>query len=357
MQHYSNASLIFPATPLPKTLSAPRLSADVLAQIHEDPAASASFHALSPQEQEAFLGFCTGNRGLKITLDPFFLHIFNPELYPERLERLLSCILGQEVKVVRLLPRERRRLSQSSSLVIMDILVQLSDGRLVDVEMQRIGYDFPIERGFCYGADLMVRQYDMVKEDRGSAFSYRDIKPIYIIVLMEQSPVLFHKHPGQYIHRSLFSFDTGLKLAPLQNFIYIPLDIFRRMPHNELTELEAWLYFLGSEDPADIMRIVEKYPSFQNLYQDIVNFRFRPKELIAMYSDALRIMDENTIKYMVDEMRAETDSMTAKMDEINAEMNKMSAELSSRNAELKAQQEENAELRARLAQYQKPRSL
>mgnify|MGYP003316499046 CR=1 FL=1 len=42
---------------------------------------------------------------------------------------------------------------------------------------------------------------------------------------------------NDYIHRSIVQFDTGLKLGNLMNLIYIPLDIFRNMPHNEIGEL------------------------------------------------------------------------------------------------------------------------
>lgn len=187
----------------------------------------------------------------------------------------------------------------------MDILVELSDKSLVNVEMQRIGYDFPSERCFCYGADLLVRQYDLIRSEQGDKFSYRDIRPVYVIVLMESSPQPFKSVPHQYIHRSNMSYDSELKMNNLLNFVYIPLDIFRKMPHNELTELDAWLYFLGSDYPQDILRITEKYPLFRQLYQEIIDFRFHPKELITMYSEALRIMDENTVSYMIDELKAQ----------------------------------------------------
>ena len=88
-------------------------------------------------------------------------------------------------------------------------------------------------------------------------------------------------------------------MKQLEKFIYISLDVFRRMVHNELTELEAWMYFLGSDHPGDILRIIEKYPYFQELYQDIIQFRYRPEELINMFSEALRIMDHNTVEYNI----------------------------------------------------------
>lgn len=109
-----------------------------------------------------------GNRGLKVTYNPFFQHIFVPIWHPERLDSLLSAILNQQVHVRKVLPRERHRISEDSSLIIMDILVQVSDDSLVNVEMQRIRYEFPGERCFCYGANLLLRQFDMVREEHGS---------------------------------------------------------------------------------------------------------------------------------------------------------------------------------------------
>lgn len=93
----SNSSFIFPSIqPLPEVLGEPRLREDVMNQLCQDIMVYADFLKLSPQSQEDLLEFCMGNRGLKITFDPFFKHIFNPELHSERLNRLLSAILKQK---------------------------------------------------------------------------------------------------------------------------------------------------------------------------------------------------------------------------------------------------------------------
>ena len=49
------------------------------------------------EQQEEFLDFCTGNKGIKILYDAFFKEILNPESAPERLEEFLSLILEQKV--------------------------------------------------------------------------------------------------------------------------------------------------------------------------------------------------------------------------------------------------------------------
>lgn len=87
MLQLNHSSLIFPEIqPLPQVLGDPRLRADVLLQIQSDPGTYAIFQSFTPPEQEAFLGFCMGERGLKVTYDPFFKHIFNPESHPDKYE-------------------------------------------------------------------------------------------------------------------------------------------------------------------------------------------------------------------------------------------------------------------------------
>ena len=347
----NNTSFIFPIIqPLPDVLGEPRLREDVLKQLRQDATAYETFQKLPQQNQEVFLEFCMGNRGLKITYDPFFKHIFNPDTHPERLNRLLSAILKQEVRVKRVLPKQRPRTSEEGALIIMDILVELSDKSLINVEMQRIGYDFPGERCFCYGADLLVRQYDLVRAEKGDQFSYRDIRPVYVIVLMESSPQSFHKHPDKYIHHSDTSFDTGLEIKNLLNIVYIPLDIFRKILHNELTELDAWLYFLGSDVPQDILRITEKYPMFRELYREITRFRYHPKELITMFSDALYIMDRNTERYMIDELKAQYEKQKTQYEKEMAQYEKEMAQYEQQKAESNA---EIQRLREELARYKK----
>ncbi len=351
-------NLIFtPLNHLPRDLRSPRLHEEVLAQIHGDPEVSLNFSQLNTEQQEALIQFCMGNRGLKITYDPFFQKIFNPETHPDRLNRLLSSILKQPAKVIKILPREGIRLSENASLIIMDILVELDDGSLINVEIQKYGYLFPMQRSFCYGADLLVRQYAKLRASRGKAFTYKDMRPVYVIVLMDESPADFAKHPNTFIHHSNFSFDTGLSLGNLLNFIYISLDIFRNIPHNNIEELDAWLLFLSSDDPHHIHQVVEKYPFFQELYKEIINFRYHPKELITMYSEALAIMDRNTVNLMIDEMKQELEQLEKEKAQIIADMDILiankDAAIADKDATIADKDATIAALKAQLAEKNK----
>ena len=62
-----------------------------------------------------------------------------------RLSDLISSIISIPVTVIKALPLQESIL-EGNALLIMDILVQLEDGSLANVEVQKIPYMFPAER-------------------------------------------------------------------------------------------------------------------------------------------------------------------------------------------------------------------
>ena len=88
------------------------------------------------------------------------------------------------------------------------------------------------------------------------------------------------------------------------------------------TKLQAWLTFLSSDEPKDILNLITHYPEFAEYYKDIVAFRKKPKELISMYSEALAILNHNTELYMINELQnsiKEKDAIIAEKDSTIAE--------------------------------------
>ena len=144
-----------------------RTRAEVLMEIQNQPKLSHVFQAWKAEYQEQFLDYVTGAKGVKILYDSFFKEIMNPETTPERLERFLSLILDQEVRVRCILPTDNSRISDENALLIMDILIELEDGSLANIEVQKVRYKFPGQRCACYSADLLLRQYKRVKGKKG----------------------------------------------------------------------------------------------------------------------------------------------------------------------------------------------
>ena len=307
------------------------------------------FQSFPEREQKKILSFIEGQRGLKITYDAFFQTIMSPLLHPHRLESFLSELLGDQVHIEKILPREGLPMADETGIIIMDILLQLSNGSRANVEMQKLGLYFPGERGCCYAADAIMRQYSELKNKLKDKFSYKEMKPFYLIILMEHSSTAFKKASPHYIHTEQTSYDSGARITSLFNTRYISLDTFRSCVHNIDNKLQAWLTFFSSEEPADILKLITTYPEFRELYQEIAEFRTKPEELITMYSEALAIADRNTIRLMIDDMQEElaslTDQVAAKNIELAAKEEKIAAkddEIAAKDDEIAAKDDEIA---------------
>ena len=192
----------------------------------------------------------------------------------------------------------------------MDILVKLEDGSYCNIEVQKIGYAFPGERAACYSADLLLRQYKTARSKKKEKFTYKDVKNVYTIVLIDKSTGDFHDFQEVYKHNFQQQSDTGLEMNLLQKYVFIPLDLFRSNVQNKgiKNKMDAWLAFLSMDDPDMIIRLSTEYPEFKAMYQQIYEICRNVEALMGIFSEELRIMDRNTVKYMVDQMQEEIDS-------------------------------------------------
>ena len=173
---------------------------EILAQIRENTELSEQFYNWNKEQRELFLDYCCGNRGVKVLYDSFFKEVMSVEYDSSRLEDFLCTVLGRKVKIVRILPNDSTRVADETMLLITDIVVELEDGTLANVEIQKIGYLFPGARCACYSSDLLLRQYKRVRDRRKEDFSYKDIRNVYLIVLFEKSPGEFKKYIDEYFY-------------------------------------------------------------------------------------------------------------------------------------------------------------
>ena len=313
------------------------------------------YSELPPNLKQELIDFCTGKHGLKVTYDPVFRRIFNPSLCHERLEALLSAILGHPLRIVKVIPREGTQLNEQTSFVIMDVLIQLNDGSFANVEMQKIGYNFPLARADCYASDIIMRQYSQARLEQGQAFSFQNLHKVYCIVLMEKSPRAFHLARDKYIHRRVSSFDTNIypNSAGLHEDIFICLDSFHSIVHNitkDSTDLEAWLTFLSAADVEAITSLITAFPFFSSIYQEIADFVKKPEELMNMLSEALYIMDKNMERMMVTELQEEVSTLKIERDTVKAELNAFKSERAAAKAELDASKAECDAAKTKLQQ-------
>ena len=333
---------------------------DIKQEIYENPKLLEKYREWDEEQQEEFLDYCTGVKGVKILYDAFFKEIMNPENTPERLNELLSLLLGQSVTIKRVLPGDSTRLADEQSLLIMDILVELADTSLANVEVQKIGYSFPGQRSACYSSDLLLRQYKRVKGEKKKAFSYKDIKSVYTIVFFETSIKEFHEYPQNYIHNFKQQSDTGLELELLQKYVFIPLDIFRGIYHNNVksngknsanrrwNKTEAWLTFLSTDEPEIIIELIRQYPEFKEMYEEIYVMCQNVEKVMEMFSKELIQLDRNTVQYMIDEMQETIDVQKEKIDTQKEELEAKQETIDSQKATIDTQKEELEAVRHRL---------
>lgn len=308
--------------------------------IQELKAVSGLYGRYSQMDQEwkrRFMDFCCGKKTLPLTYDPFFKKIFHPDIHPERLSRLISSLLGVVVKVKGILPTEDSMLD-GESLLILDVLVELEDGTLTNIEVQKCPYAFPAERMSCYSSDLIMRQYTRTKGEKGKYFTYHDMKKVYTIILFEKSTDAFHLDPPCYIHYGKTVFNTGLELGLLQEYCLIALDEFRKYPYpKDRNEQTAWLSLLATEDIKEADKLIEEYPWLEEIYQETADLRKRPEEVLGMYSEALRILDRNTVRYMIEEQKKEIDEKKKEIEEQKKEINENKKEIDVQKKEIEQQ--------------------
>ena len=286
------------------------------------------FERWEKNQQEEFLDFCTGVKGVKLLYDAFFKQIMNPETAPKRLEEFISAAIGEKVKIL-----------------IMDMVVQLADGSLANVEVQKLGYRFSDQRSACYSSDLLLRQYKRLREEKGKNFTYKDVKNVYTIVLFEKSEKRYHEFSDEiYIHHIEARSDTGLEVNMLQRYTYICLDIFRNVIQNKdrkiKNNLEKWLIFLSEDNPEMILRLVNEAPEFKNLYEEVYNICQNVERMMEMFSKELEILDRNTVRYMIDEMQDELDGKSRELAAVNEELAAKNNELDAKTSELDAKTSE-----------------
>ena len=99
---------------------------------------------------------------------------------------------------------------------------------------------------------------------------------------------------------------------------------------------------MGTTGVEDAVRLCKVYPWLSELYQELAGYAKSPREMMGMFSEMLRELDRNTVKYMVDDMRekiekqeaelAEKDTVIAERDAVIA---KNASDLAEKDAEIK----------------------
>ena len=123
-------------------------------------------------------------------------------------------------------------------------------------------------------------------------------------------------------------------------------------------KLEEWLVFLSQDDPDMIMKLLDRNPEFQKIYEEIYTLCLNMEGMMEMFSKELEIMDRNTVKLMIDEMEEELNETKRKAKkEVDEVKRKAKEEIEEAEKRAKAAEEETERLRRTLEEQKGKRDI
>ena len=131
----------------------------------------------------------------------------------------------------------------------------------------------------------------------------------------------------------------------LQKYVFIPLDIFRRVHQNKPieTEIEAWLTFLSSDAVEDIIELIEIYPEFRPLYETLYSMCENIEGVMSMFSEELYQLDKHTVEFMVDEYGRMVEEQKAMLAQLGKEIARKEDEIARKEDEIARKEDEIAQ--------------
>ncbi len=145
-----------------------------------------------------------------------------------------------------------------------------------------------------------------------------------------------------------------MNLELLEEYFLIALDVFRKFPYSKIeSERRVWLSFLTTESLGEAGELIEEYPWLEEIYREIAMLRQQPEEVLGMFSEALKILDQNTIKYMIEELQKELDEKDALLGAKEAAIQEAEKAKKAAIEEAKEKEDEIAELKRQLEYYKR----
>jgi predicted transposase/invertase (TIGR01784 family) len=236
-----------------------------------------------------------GDKLPPLSSDVIAKKIFNPDEHPERIQFLLREISKDEGIVVESAAKqEGYTQSNTSKNVIFDVASWLRDGRIADLEFQKVPQDYIMARTEIYSANMLMIQYSVKDGEPKSHMNYANAKGTLLIVLMVKTPQTFEekcKNTEKYIHRFYTrTSDTGVVYTSIASEIYVQLDKcleqFKKGYNAESAdrlpdELQTWLSMIADINDEDLKESIDTNPVLKEIKKE-VSYLSQDKEVQAM---------------------------------------------------------------------------
>ena len=124
--------------------------------------------------------------------------------------------------------------------------------------------------------------------------------------------------------------------------------------------MDAWLTFLSTDDSEQIIGLITEYPEFKAMYEHVYNMCRNVEDVMGIFSEELKILDRNTVKYMVDEMQETIDEQKKQLetsaetiDEQKKQLETSAETIDEQKKQLKTKQSKIDELQEQIELLQK----
>ena len=94
------------------------------------------------------------------------------------------------------------------------------------------------------------------------------------------------------------------------------------------------MLFFCMDDPDAIVEIINKYPDFKEMYDQVYDICRNIEEVMQMFSKELLELDRNTVKLMVDDMQKKLEENKDEISRKNEQINQQSEEIKRLKEEL-----------------------
>ena len=176
---------------------------------------------------------------LKMKDDVVFKAFFSKKENNRYLKEFLESILGENLKIKRVIhDSQLEQLALEDKFGILDLEVELADGKIINIELQRRDYKNIEKRTTFYAAKKVVEQLSP-----GDKFD--EIKKVIIIAILDYS---FIELPEYFIKtKRVIEGYSEYELNNEVEYYYIELDKFREARPDMKKPLNRWLAFIDME--------------------------------------------------------------------------------------------------------------
>ena len=118
-------------------------------------------------------------------------------------------------------------------------------------------------------------------------------------------------------------------------------------------KVTAWLSLLATRNVDDLTEILTVYPWLETIYQDMASYLHKPGVVLTMFPDALKILDHNTVQYMIDEMQNTISDQKAQLSDAHSQLADKDSQIAGKDSQINDLAAEIAALKKQLATQQK----